>query len=188
MRLTELEIPGAFVIEHELRHDERGYFAYTYVRDEFAQRGLNTTWAHGATAFNHRRGTLRGMHYQLPPHAEVKLIRCTTGAIFDVFIDLRPDSPAFGRWAAVELSASNHRMLYLPAGLAHGYQTLEDNSEVAYQISAEYHPELARGIRWDDEQLAIAWPTCDQRILSPRDREWPTFAQATKSDNVRERA
>lgn len=188
MRLTTLEIPGAFVVEEELRHDDRGYFAYTYVREEFARNGLNTRWAHCATAFNHRRGTLRGMHYQMPPHAEVKLVRCTSGAIFDAFIDLRPESPAFGRWVGVEISANNHRILYLPAGVAHGYQTLEDNTEVAYQISAEYHPELARGIRWDDEQLAIAWPACEHRILSPRDREWPSFAQATKTEVVTERA
>jgi dTDP-4-dehydrorhamnose 3,5-epimerase len=177
MRFVELSLPGTIVVEPELRQDERGFFARTWCREAFAARGLATSWAQCSTSYNRRRGTLRGLHYQAEPCPETKLVRCTAGAVFDVVVDLRPESPAFGRWAAVELSADNRRQLYIPAGLAHGFQTLTDDAEVFYQISAAYRPDLQRGVRWDDPALAIAWPECAERIVSPRDRAFPRLAE-----------
>jgi dTDP-4-dehydrorhamnose 3,5-epimerase len=175
MRCSPLEIVGAFLLEPEVHEDERGLFTRTFDRDAFAQAGLNTEWAQAAIAVNHRAGTLRGLHYQEEPHPEIKLVRCATGAIFDVIVDLRPDSPTEGRWTSVVLSAQNRRQLYVPAGVAHGYQTLLDDTEVHYLISAEFHADLQRGIRWDDETLAIDWPKCSSRILSARDRQFPGY-------------
>jgi dTDP-4-dehydrorhamnose 3,5-epimerase len=177
MRFVETSLPGAFVVEPERRQDERGFFARTWCQEAFAARGLTTVWAQCSTSYNHRRGTLRGLHYQAEPCPETKLVRCTAGAVFDVIVDLRPGSPTYGRWAAVELSAETGRQLYIPAGLAHGFQTLTDGAEVFYQISAPYRPDLQRGTRWDDPALAIAWPACPERIVSPRDRAWPRLGE-----------
>jgi dTDP-4-dehydrorhamnose 3,5-epimerase len=176
MRFQETAIPGAFVIDPEPNADERGFFARTWCREEFRARGLATTWAQCAVSYNRRRGTLRGLHYQAEPYSEIKLVRCTAGAVHDVIVDLRPGSAAFGRWAAVELSARNRRMLYVPAGVAHGFQALLDDTEVFYQISELYRPELQRGARWDDPALGIAWPACDERIVSPRDQAFPELS------------
>jgi dTDP-4-dehydrorhamnose 3,5-epimerase len=181
MRFQELELAGAFRIEPEPKADERGFFARTWCRDEFAIRGICCEWVQCNISFNRRRGTLRGLHYQAEPWAEAKLIRCTMGAVFDVVVDLRPASPTHGRWAAVELTAANRRMLFVPEGFAHGFQTLADETELFYQMSQQYRPEAARGVRWDDPGLAIPWPECRERIISAADRCFPELAACTGS-------
>ena len=172
MIFQETELPGAFVIDPERITDGRGFFARTWCRDEFAAHGLSSALVQGNTSFNTRRGTLRGMHFQVAPHPEIKLVRCTRGGIFDVIVDLRPDSPTYRRWVGVELSPSNGRMLYIPEGFAHGFQTLADETEVAYQMSEFFHPESARGVRWDDPRLAITWPLAPVN-LSEKDQRYP---------------
>lgn len=174
MKFTELKLSGAYLIEPERREDERGWFARTFSQDEFQAYGLNPLIVQTSVSFNHRAGTLRGMHYQADPHAEAKVVRCTAGAIYDVILDLRPFSPTFKQWLAVELTADNHRMLYIPEGLAHGFQTLVDHSEVLYQMSEFYHPESARGVRWNDPAFGIEWPAAE-RIISERDQAFPDF-------------
>ena len=154
--------------------DERGYFARSWCEKEFGDQGLNPRLVQCSISFNLRRGTLRGMHYQAAPHAEVKLVRCTRGAVYDVVLDLRPNSPTFTRWMAVELSADNGRAVYIPKDCAHGFQTLTDEAEVFYQMSEVYHPESARGVRWDDPTFAIQWPG-DDKIVSSRDTAFPSF-------------
>ncbi|MDQ3606926.1 MAG: dTDP-4-dehydrorhamnose 3,5-epimerase [Gemmatimonadota bacterium] len=175
MILTETELSGAWVIEPERLSDERGFFARTFDADLFAAHGLCTYFPQCSVSFNARAGTLRGMHWQAAPHGEAKLIRCTMGAIHDVLLDFRPESPSFLHWIAVELSAENRRMLYAPEGVAHGFQTLAGKSEVFYQISAEYHPASVRGVRWDDPAFGIRWPPADQRTIAERDRGFPDF-------------
>ena len=170
-----MTLPGAFVVEPERREDERGFFARTWCLDEFAAHGLNTRVVQCNISFNALKGTLRGMHYQVAPYAEAKLVRCTMGAIYDVLVDLRPESPAYRRWEAVELSAQTRRMVYVPEGIAHGFQTLEDNCEVAYQMSEFFHPECAQGVRWDDPAFGIAWPATERRTISERDRQYRDF-------------
>jgi dTDP-4-dehydrorhamnose 3,5-epimerase len=177
MRVTESRLPGAFVVELERHEDERGYFARTFCREEFERAGLNSAVEQCSTSFNRRRGTLRGMHFQLAPAAEHKLVRCTRGRIHDVIVDLRPDSPTAYQWLGVELSEENGRALYVPAGFAHGFQTLVRDTEVFYQISEPYRPHLARGIRWDDPTLGIRWPLPNP-ILSARDRDLPLLDRA----------
>lgn len=179
MRFQELAIGGVFLIEPERRTDERGFFARTWCRQEFEARSIHLSWVQCNISFNKKRGTLRGLHYQTAPWGEPKLVRCTRGAIYDVIVDLRPGSPHYGRWAATELTAENRHMLYVPEGFAHGFQTLADETEVFYQMAQYYHPEAARGLRWDDPALAIDWPECAERILSARDLEYPNFAPWT---------
>ena len=174
MIFTETKLKGAFIIELELREDERGFFARSWCRQEFEVHGLNIRLAQCNISFNKRKGTLRGMHYQLAPHAEAKLVRCTRGAIYDVIIDLRPDSSTFKQWISLELSAENHRMLYVPEGFAHGYQTLENNTEIFYQVSEFYHPESERGVRWDDPVFGIEWPL-SMKIISAKDQSYAGF-------------
>lgn len=176
MIFSETELQGAFVVELEPRHDERGFFARAWCRNEFEDNGLTGRLAQCNISFNHEAGTLRGMHYQVPPHEEVKLIRCTRGAIFDVIVDLRPDSTTFRNWIGVELTAENRHALYVPEGFAHGYQTLVDATETFYQVSAFYSPEAERGVRWDDPAFGIEWPPTRRRIISDKDRSWPDFA------------
>jgi dTDP-4-dehydrorhamnose 3,5-epimerase len=176
MRFTELELAGAFAIELERIQDERGFFARTFDRDEFARHGLETEIVQTNTASNNREGTLRGLHYQAPPHAEAKLVRCTRGAVYDVVVDLRLDSPTFTRWVAVELTAENGTMLYVPKGFAHGYQTLADETETSYLMSTAYEASAARGVRWDDPAFGIEWPETPERTLNERDRSWPDFS------------
>ena len=177
MIFTETPLQGAFVIEPEPLEDARGHFARTWCRREFEARGLETRIAQCSTSFNKRKGTLRGMHYQAPPFAETKVVRCTRGALHDVIIDLRPGSPTFTRYFPVVLSADNRKMLYVPPGFAHGFQTLEDATEVLYQISEFYSPQHARGVRWDDPAFHIAWPE-DERTIVDRDRSYPDFRRA----------
>ena len=164
MRFLETPIAGAFVIEPELLEDERGFFARILDAEEFAKRGLVVPATQWSVSHNHKRGTLRGLHYQVAPYDEVKLVRCTAGAIFDVIADLETR-----RWFSVELSASNRKSLYLPRGVAHGFQTLTDDAEVSYAIDGAYVPAAARTIRWDDESLAIAWPVAAP-VMSEKDR------------------
>ena len=168
-------LAGAFVVELERREDERGFFARSFCQDEFAKHGLNPRLVQCNVSFNTRRGTLRGMHYQAKPHEEAKVVRCTQGAVWDVMVDLRPESATFKRWQGVELSAANRRALYIPEGLAHGFQTLADDAELLYLMSEFYHPESARGVRWDDPAFRIEWPLQDPH-MSERDRTYPLFS------------
>jgi dTDP-4-dehydrorhamnose 3,5-epimerase len=177
MRFTALDITGVFLIDIEPHGDERGAFARTFCAREFAEHGLITSIAQCSTSFNAKRGTLRGLHYQDPPYEEAKVVRCTAGAVFDVVVDLRVNSPTYGEWRSAALTTSNRRMMYIPPGVAHGFQTTEDDTEVFYQISVEYAPSAARGIRWDDPHLAITWPLRDTRIMSQRDELFPAFGQ-----------
>jgi dTDP-4-dehydrorhamnose 3,5-epimerase len=174
MNFIETELGGAFVVEPERHEDERGFFARIWCRREFEERGLDADLAQCNISYNREKGTLRGMHYQHPPFAETKLVRCARGAVHDVIIDLRPGSPTFGRWLAAELTATNNRLLYIPRGFAHGFQTLEDDTEVAYQVSEFYHPEVAGCVRWDDPAFRISWPL-DVTVIAPRDRDCPDF-------------
>jgi dTDP-4-dehydrorhamnose 3,5-epimerase len=171
VRFVPAPLEGAFVVEPELLEDERGFFARSFCRDEFVAHGLDPSVAQCNVSFNRQRGTLRGLHYQATPHEEAKLVRCTRGAIWDVIVDLRESSATRYRWFAAELTADNRRALYAPAGFAHGFQTLADGSEVFYQMSASYHPESARGVRWDDPAIGITWPIRDP-VLSTRDRSY----------------
>lgn len=177
MIFRETSLPGAFVIEVQRLEDDRGFFGRIFCRREFLAHGLNPGVVQCSISFNRKAGTLRGMHYQEAPHAEDKLIRCSRGALYDVIIDLREGSPTFRKWEAVELTEDNRRMLYVPKGFAHGFQTLADHTEVIYQMSEFYHPESARGVRWNDPAFGIRWPAADREILSDRDRDWPDYPQ-----------
>ncbi len=174
MIFIETPLKGAFLVELERLEDERGFFARSWCQKEFEAHGLNPRIVQCNVSFNRRKGTLRGMHYQLPPFEEAKLVRCTAGAIDDVIIDLRRESPTFKQHARATLSRDNHRMLYVPEGFAHGFQTLEDESEVFYQMSQIYSPEHARGVRYDDAAFAIPW-TIPNPILNDRDRAYADF-------------
>ncbi len=176
MRFIETKIAGVFVIEPERHEDERGFFARTHCEREFREHGLAGRFVQCSVSYNRLKGTLRGMHFQAPPAAEAKLVRCTAGAIFDVALDLRASSPTFTQWAGVELTAENRRLVYVPEGCAHGFQTLAHDAEVFYQISALYDRELARGVRWDDPAFAIAWPAEPQRLISKGDSSFPAFS------------
>lgn len=174
MRFIETKLKGAYIIEPEPIEDERGFFARTFCAREFEAHGLNPRLVQCNISYNKRKGTLRGMHYQAAPHAEAKLVRCTRGAIYDVIIDLRPESPTYQEWVAVELTAGSHRMLYVPERFAHGFQTLEDDSEIFYQMSEFYEPEYAQGVRWDDPVFMVEWPI-PPGIISGRDSEFPAL-------------
>jgi dTDP-4-dehydrorhamnose 3,5-epimerase len=175
MIVTETNIKGAFVLGPERFDDERGFFARAWSEQELREHGVAERFVEGNVSFNVRRGTLRGLHYQAAPHGQAKLVRCTRGRVFDVGVDLRPDSPTYLRWVGVELSADNRLMLYLPAEFAHGYLTLEDESEVYYLVSGTYAPGSARGARWDDPAFQIEWPDAGALILNERDRTYPDF-------------
>lgn len=177
MKFVATPIPGAFVIEIEPRHDARGFFARTFCKRELAEHGLDTDIAQCNLSYNRRRGTLRGMHYQIAPHEEVKIVSCVQGVIFDCIVDIRRGSPGFGRVFSVELSAEQRNALYIPKGCAHGFQTLTDEATVAYQMFAFYEPAAARGIRWDDPTLAIPWPLPDPTV-SERDAAFGGFPPA----------
>jgi dTDP-4-dehydrorhamnose 3,5-epimerase len=182
MRFTEAGPVGAYVIEPEKLTDERGFFARVWCARELEDQGLESSLAQASIAYNDRKNTLRGMHYQIPPHEEVKIVRCTAGAIFDAIVDLRPDSPTYLDVAHVVLSARNRRMLYVPRGFAHGYQTLENHTEVFYQMSEFYTPGSQAGIRWDDPTLAVPWPDAEERIISERDRALPLYRQGLRDE------
>ena len=177
MRFVETPLAGVWVIEPERLSDERGWFARTFDAEEFRARGLNPVVEQCNASFNAHRHTLRGMHYQAAPHGESKLVRCVRGSIFDVAIDLREDSPSRGRWHGVELSELEGNAFYIPAGLAHGFQTLQDDCEVLYMMGDPYVPDAARGVRWDDPAFAIDWPSAPPggRIISERDGSYPDF-------------
>jgi dTDP-4-dehydrorhamnose 3,5-epimerase len=174
MLFSETDVAGAFVIDIEPIKDERGFFGRTWCRTEFARRGLSDTIVQVNTAVSVRKGTLRGVHYQLAPHAEVKIVQCTRGSVYDVAVDLRPASPTFRRWAAVELSGHNYRAFYIPEGCAHGYLTLADDVVLTYSTSAAYAAQHARGVRFDDPAFGIQWPGQVQ-VISAADRGWPNF-------------
>jgi len=171
----ETKVAGAFLIEPEKFEDQRGFFARSFSQKEFSEHGLRAEFVEAGISFNLRQNTVRGMHYQAAPNAQAKLVRCTRGAIFDALIDLRPDSPTYKQWYAHELSAQNRLMLYIPEGCAHGYQTLADESEIFYQLSAGYAPASERGVRWNDPVFGIAWPATDGVIINDRDRNYPDF-------------
>lgn len=168
MKFTETKLKGAYVIEVEPIADERGFFARSWCQKEFEEHGLNANLVQCNISFNLKKGTLRGMHYQAKPYQEAKLIRCTRGAIYQVVIDIRPDSFTFKQWVAVELTAENRKMLYVPKGMASGFQTLMDNSEVFYQMAEFYHPESAKVVRWDNPAFEIKWPL-EVKIISEKD-------------------
>jgi dTDP-4-dehydrorhamnose 3,5-epimerase len=176
MRLIETPVPGAFVAEIDPLRDERGLFARTFDRDLFAANGLAADVVQASVSYNARAGTLRGLHYQADPHGEEKLVRCVRGAIFDVIVDLRPDSDAYCKWFGVQLDQDSRRALYIPKGVAHGFQTLADDAEVLYQMSTPYVGAAASGVRWDDPAFGVEWPAAaGERTISERDRTYPDF-------------
>ena len=175
MKFVPTKLDGAYLVEPERHDDERGFFARTWSREEFVEHGLVSELSQCSVSRNTRAGTLRGMHFQTPPHAEAKLVRCTAGAIFDVIVDLRPESSTHAQWVGYELSAETGTALYIPKGFAHGFQTLVDGAEVFYMISDPYVPEAASGVRWDDAVFGIEWPDADDRIINERDRTYPDY-------------
>ena len=174
MLFTETKLKGAFVLEIEPREDNRGFFARTFCQHEFQSHGLNPLVVQCNIAYNKKKGTMRGMHFQNAPHAEAKLVRCTRGSIQDVVLDLRPGSPTFKQWVSAELTEDNHKMLYIPEGCAHGYQTLSETAEVLYQVSQFYAPDSASGVRHDDPAFGIKWPL-EVTSISELDKKWPDF-------------
>jgi dTDP-4-dehydrorhamnose 3,5-epimerase len=185
MTFTKIDLPGAFVIDVERHVDERGFFARSWCEREFETHGLNARLVQCSVSRKLRKGTLRGLHYQAPPHTEAKLVRCTAGAIYDVLLDLRRDSPTFLRHFGVVLSAENHRAVYIPEGFAHGFLTLADDSEVLYQMSEFYEPAAARGVRWNDPAFAISWPA-EVSVISERDRTYPDYHITVEATSLAE--
>lgn len=181
MRFTETPIPGAWLLDIEPQQDARGFFARTACREEFARHALNGEIVQQSISWNALKGTLRGMHYQAAPHGEEKLVRVTQGAVFDVIVDIRPDSPSRRHWFGVELSARNHRQIYIPRGVVHGFQTLEDGTEVLYEMTAAFHPDAAHGLRWNDPALGIRWPL-PVAVLSEKDASWPLLTDEESHD------
>lgn len=179
MIFTETKLKGAYRIDLELREDDRGFFARSFCQNEFASRNLKTAIAQCNVSFNRKKGTLRGMHFQTAPKAEAKLVRCSRGAVYDVIIDLRPGSTTYCSWDAIELTADNNQMLYIPEGFAHGFQTLVDNTEVFYQMFEFYSPEHAGGVRWDDPAFGITWPVVDP-IISDKDRSYAFYKKVVR--------
>jgi dTDP-4-dehydrorhamnose 3,5-epimerase len=175
MKFTDTALPGVVLVDSDVFPDERGVFARAWMPDEFKARGLDVTIAQASLATNHYRGTIRGLHYQSAPFEEVKLIRAVRGTVFDVAVDLRPGSPTFLQWVGAELSSDNRRMLYVPHGCAHGYQTLTDDAEVFYFVSAAYSPAHQQGLRWDDPAVAVQWPLGPPTRISDRDAAFPDF-------------
>jgi dTDP-4-dehydrorhamnose 3,5-epimerase len=174
MKFIETKLKGAFLVEIERLTDDRGFFGRSWCRKEFDDHGLNSRIVQANVSFNRKKGTLRGMHYQIAPFQESKLIRCTRGAIFDVIIDLRSDSPTYKQWTGVELTADNYTMFFVPEDFAHGFQTLADETEITYQVTQFYTPGSERGIRFDDRAFGIQWPL-DVTVISDKDRTWPDF-------------
>jgi dTDP-4-dehydrorhamnose 3,5-epimerase len=174
MLFHETGLVGAYLIEPQPHQDDRGFFGRIWCRDELAERGLDTSIVQTNVGFSHRAGTLRGLHFQRPPQAEVKVVRCTRGSVYDVIVDLRTDSPTYRRWYGVELNDRNYRMIYVPQGFAQGYLTLLDESEIYYHASQRYDPPSASGVRFDDPAFGIVWPTAI-RSVSDQDRAWPDY-------------
>lgn len=179
MLFKETKLKGAYIIEPERLEDNRGFFARAWCKKEFEAHGLNSDLVQCNISFNKERGTLRGMHYQLPPCEEAKFIRCTMGVIFDVIIDLRPNSTTYLEWIGVELTADNRKMLYVPEEFAHGYQTLMPNTEIFYQVSQFYSKEFESGVRWNDPVFGIEWPETENIIISEKDRDWLDYVPQT---------
>jgi dTDP-4-dehydrorhamnose 3,5-epimerase len=177
MKFTESRIPGAWIVDITAIRDDRGFFAMTWLPAEFRAHGIEPDLAQCNLAFNHKRGTLRGMHFQHAPHAQAKIIRCTRGALLDVIVDLRPASPAYCHWEAVELTADNRRMLYMPEGIAHGYLTLADDTEAYYHASAPWEPKAEGGVRWNDPRFGIVLPFAPE-VISGKDAAWPDYPAA----------
>jgi len=175
LKFIPTALEGAYIIDVEEIEDERGFFARSWCADELRFRGLDANLAQCSISFNKKRGTLRGMHYQGAPHEEAKIVRCTAGSIYDVIVDMRHESATFKQWLSVELSAENRRMIYVPVGFAHGFQSLIENTEVFYMVSEFYRPESSRSLRWNDPQFAIEWPHEEHRVISFRDRNCPDF-------------
>ena len=176
MKFYETSLAGAWVIEPELMSDDRGWFARTFDEDEFRARGLEPAVVQCNASFNVRRDTVRGLHFQAEPHGEPKLVRCVRGAVYDVAVDLRPDSTTFCRWYGLELNEGDARLFYIPPGMAHGFQTLQDGTEVLYQMGHRYVPDAHSGVRWDDPAFGIRWPEpASERTISDRDRSYPDF-------------
>ena len=175
MIFQETKLKGAFIIELEKHKDERGYFSRAWCQKEFTAHGLNPNMVQANVAFSLKKGTLRGMHYQAEPYQEAKLVRCVRGKVFDVIIDLRPNSVTYRQWFGVELTPGNQTMLYVPEGFAHGYQTLLDNTEVFYLVSQFYTPDSERGVRWNDSAFGIDWPKTTDLIISKKDQSWPDY-------------
>lgn len=175
LKFIELSLANAFIIQPELIEDERGFFTRVFCSQEFKKHGLNPHLEQCNISFNHKKGTLRGMHYQIGDKSEVKLVRCTRGKLFDVIIDLRPSSPTYKKWQGIELSSENRWMLYIPEGFAHGFQTLDDNTEVYYQMSESHSPSHARGIRWDDSLFNIKWPYLKPTVISSKDEQYSSY-------------
>lgn len=183
MIFTPAHLQDAVIIDVERHSDERGYLARTFCEQEFSDHGLVTRFLQASMIFSPTRNTLRGLHFQKPPHGEVKLVRCTRGAAHVSIVDLRPESSTYMRWLGVKLNPENGRLLYVPKGFAQGYQTLTDDTEVAYQMSHEYVPAAASGVRWNDPAFGIEWPLADPRIISDRDRAWPDYERASGESN-----
>ncbi len=175
MIISETELQGVYVIKPERFEDARGFFAPSFSQREFEKRGLTTCFVENNISYNHRRGTLRGLHYQAAPYGQAKLVRCTRGAIFDVAVDVRPDSPTLRKWVGFELTAENRFMMYLPGAVAHGFQTLADDTEVFYQVSEFYRPEMNMGWRWNDPVFGIDWPLPHECIINVRDATYPDY-------------
>ena len=183
MIFTETKLSGAFIIELERCEDERGFFARSWSRREFEARGLDSRIAESNISFNKKKGTLRGMHYQAAPHGQAKLVRCTAGAVYDCVIDLRPDSQTFTQWVGVELTAHNQLMVHVPDGFAHGFQTLEDGTEIFYEMSQAYVPESSRGVRWNDPVFGIDWPL-EVTAINERDRLYPDYVPSPSTEKT----
>jgi dTDP-4-dehydrorhamnose 3,5-epimerase len=181
---TKTPLAGAYVIEPERMSDARGFFARIWCQKELRRLGLSVDIAQANVGFSRRRGTVRGLHYQRPPHAEVKIVRCTRGAMFDVMVDLRPDSPSYQQWFGAELTEENRKMFYVPEGVATGYMTLVDDTEMTYHTSEFFSPEDASGVRFDDPAFSIAWPLAPT-VLSDQDRNWPLMMAAANQEGVR---
>lgn len=179
MIFTETAIAGVFIVDPDVYHDDRGAFVRAWMPDEFAARGLETRIAQGSLASSRARGTIRGMHYQAEPFAEAKIVRVVRGAVYDVIVDLRPESPTYRRWVGTELSETNRRIMYAPPGCAHGYQTLVDDTEVFYFVSAPYSPDHQRGVRWNDPAFGVTWPLGPPTRIHQRDATYPDFEQVT---------
>ena len=175
MTFVDTSIPGVFILDGDVFEDDRGWFAASWIAGPLAARGLDARAAQASLAWNHERGTIRGLHYQSPPFEEVKVVRPVRGVVFDVAVDLRPDSPTFLQWFGVQLDWQAHRMLYIPAGCAHGYQTLTDDTLVSYVVSAPYTPSHQKGIRWDDPAIKVVWPLGPPTRISPRDAALPDY-------------
>ena len=184
MIFRETHIRGAFVIEVEKRADARGFFGRAFCRKEFEAQGIRLEVLQANVGFNRSRGTLRGLHYQVPPFEEGKLVRCTAGALYDVIVDLRPESPTFKGWLGVELTAENRTMLYIPEGCAHGYLTLGDCTEIYYMVTQFYTPHAERGVRWNDPAFGIEWPISEDLVISEKDRSWPDWHEETTRGRI----